>query len=137
MSVRNTLPPSQIKLETVDTELSVCQVDDLREIDTNAPFVFTACTDKEKSVVCPTGAVPARATARDDGWRAFRISGQLDFSLIGILAGITDVLARNGIGIFAVSTFDTDYILVRRDRYEEALSALRDSGYTVADGQSR
>jgi hypothetical protein len=68
---------------------------------------------------------------REDGFLAFRIEGILDFSLIGTLSKISTVLADHGIGIFAVSTFNTDYILVKKENYEKALMHLEDAGYTV------
>ena len=61
----------------------------------------------------------------------FRVEGTLDFSLVGILAGISDVLAKGGIGIFAVSTFNTDYVFTKADRFEEALRLLSASGYGI------
>ena len=70
-------------------------------------------------------------TDRDDGWKAFRIQGILDFSLIGILAEISKILAENRIGIFAVSTFNTDYILTKKENYEKALEVLGRAGYEV------
>ena len=69
----------------------------------NQPFKFTGRTDEEKSLVCPIDNVPESTLARDDDWRAFRICGQLDFSLIGILSRISKILAENTIGIFAIS----------------------------------
>jgi hypothetical protein len=75
--------------------------------------------------------VPGNTTDRDDGWRAFRIVGVLDFSLIGILAGISEILAENKIGLFAVSTYNTDYILTKAENYERALDVLRNAGYTI------
>ena len=68
---------------------------------------------------------------RDDGWKAFRIQGVLDFSLIGILSRISAILAENKIGIFAVSTYNTDYILVKKENYQRALKALETEGYMV------
>ena len=68
---------------------------------------------------------------RDDGWKAFRIQGVLDFSLIGILAKISTILADNGIGIFAISTYNTDYILTKAENYERALEILAKEGYTI------
>ena len=68
---------------------------------------------------------------RDDGWKAFRIQGVLDFSLIGILSRISAILAENKIGIFAVSTYNTDYILVKKEKYQRALEALETAGYRV------
>ena len=70
---------------------------------------------------------------RDDGWRAFRIQGVLDFALIGILAKIASVLAENGISIFAVSTYNTDYVLVKEENYQKALDILARSGYEIRD----
>lgn len=64
-------------------------------------------------------------TCCDDGWKAFRIQGVLDFSLIGILAKIATVLADNGISIFAVSTYNTDYVLIKKENYQKALDILQ------------
>lgn len=68
---------------------------------------------------------------RDDGWRGFRIQGVLDFSLIGILAKLSGILAEHQIGIFAVSTYNTDYILVKEENFERALNVLASEGYTI------
>lgn len=113
-----------VKIEPLDVELSVCKVTDYTQIDLEHPFVFTGSTDEEKSLVCPTDLVPENTLIREDGWRAFRISGQLDFSLVGILAQISKTLADAGIGIFAVSTYNTDYILVKAENYSKALELL-------------
>ncbi len=118
-------------LEALDSELSVCKVADYSMTRLDAPLCFTGSTGEERSLVCRTQDVPANATDRDDGWRAFRVAGQLDFSLIGILSGISGVLAESGIGIFAISTFDTDYVLTKARDFERALDALRASGYEV------
>ena len=92
-------------------------------------YVFTGRTDEEKSLVCITDDVPER----DDGWKAFRIQGILDFSLIGILSRIAGILAENEIGIFAVSTFNTDYILTKKENYDKALEALKQAGYEIIE----
>ena len=119
-------------IEPLGAVFSVCKVPDYSGIDIDQPFVFTGRTDEEKSLVCPTELVPDNATARDDGWRAFRISVQMDFALIGILARISKILADHGIGIFAVSTFDTDYILTKEENFEKALAALAQEGYGIS-----
>lgn len=118
-----------MKLHILPQPLSVCQVETLRPEDLISDLCFVGRTDEEFSLVCPTTNVPAAATARDDGWRAFRIQGVLDFSLIGILAPIAALLAENKIGIFAVSTYNTDYILVREDELEHAQAVLTSAGY--------
>ena len=88
-------------------------------------------TDDEISLVCETNAAPRDAVQRDDGWRAFRISGTLDLSLVGVLRGIADVLADIGVPVFVVSTYDTDYVLVRERFLDRALDELSAAGYTV------
>ncbi len=121
-----------MKLEVLPHDFTVCKVADYRGIDLAAPFVFTGATDAEKSLVCPTPLVPAATLSREDGWRAFRVAGPLDFALVGILARISGALAAEGIGLFAVSTFDTDYILVKAPDLDRALAALRAAGYAIA-----
>ena len=99
----------------------------------SSPFCFIGITDEENSLVCPEETVPENTLERDDGWRGFRIIGQLDFSLVGILAGISKVLAANEIGIFAISTYNTDYVLTKEENFRKALDALRDAGYEIED----
>ena len=81
--------------------------------------------------MCITDATPADTIERDDGWKGFRIQGVLDFSLIGILSKLSGILAEHKIGIFAVSTFNTDYILVKEENFDRALDVLTAEGYTV------
>ena len=120
-----------MELRCIEGEFSICKVSGLRPEDLNGDFCFFARTDEELSLVCRPEAVPADAMEREDGWRAFRVSGVLDFSLIGILAPIARLLAERQIGIFAVSTYNTDDILVKSERFEAALGALKEAGYTV------
>ena len=111
--------------------LSVCKVADLSQVDLDSEPLFIGRTDEEVSVVCPTDAVPANVLEHDDGWRAFRVAGQLEFSMVGVLAGISHVLADAGIPIFVVSTYDTDYILVKAERFDGTLRVLSEAGYAV------
>ena len=103
----------------------------MKDIDTDAEFFFIGKTDEELSLVCRTEDVPSKTAERDDGWRGFRIQGVLDFSLIGILSKLSGILADNKIGIFAVSTYNTDYILVKAENFERAMEVLEAAGYTV------
>ena len=118
-------------LEILGPELSVCKLDSMDQVDIGKELFFLSRTDDEISLVCPTSDVPEETLSREDGWRAFRIRGTLDFSLIGILSGITTVLAKESIGVFAISTFDTDYILVRSGDLERAKGALSKNGYSI------
>ena len=118
-----------MELRIIDLPLTVCKVSDIGDLDLSAGFYFIGRTDEEISLVCETAKTPRSTTAREDGWRAFRICGTLDFSLIGILSKISGVLAENGIGIFAVSTYNTDYILVKEENLGRAVKALENEGY--------
>ena len=120
-----------MELKKLDFDLTVCELPDTQGLDLNREFFFIGRTDEELSLVCKTEAVPEHTIDRDDGWRGFRIQGILDFSLIGILARLSGILAEQHIGIFAVSTFNTDYILVKKENLESALQALACAGYTV------
>ena len=120
-----------LMLEPIPGQFSVCKVTDYHSISLEHPFCFTGRTDEEKSLVCPVSLVPENTVSRDDGWRAMRVAGKLDFSLTGILAGIADVLAARRIGIFAISTYHTDYILTKEENFDQALTALQQAGYRV------
>ncbi len=120
-----------MKLKKIPFELTVCKVADVSPISLGEDFYFIGRTDEEISLVCKTSCVPAVTTARDDGWKGFKIEGVLDFSLIGILSKISTVLADNKIGIFAVSTYNTDYILVKEENFERALEVLGKAGYEI------
>lgn len=118
-------------LKVMDEIFSICKVTDFSGVNLDAPFCFIGKTDEEKSLVCLMEDVPDNTIDRDDGWKAFRIEGILDFSLIGILARISGVLSENKIGIFAVSTYNTDYVLTKEENFGKAMKALSAAGYEV------
>ena len=119
-----------MELKKLPFTFSVCKAADISDIDLSRDFCFVGKTDEEISLICRTEDVPANTTERDDGWKGFRIQGVLDFSLIGILAGISSILAENKIGIIAVSTYNTDYILVKEANFDRAMELLEKAGYT-------
>ena len=120
-----------MELKRIEHDLTVCKVRDVSDIDMSSEFYFVGKTDEEISLVCKTEDTPADTVERDDGWKGFRIQGTLDFSLIGILSKLSGILADHKIGIFAVSTYNTDYILVKEENFEKALDVLGFEGYTV------
>lgn len=120
-----------MELKTLPFDMTVCKVRSAADIDLDTDFYFIGRTDEELSLVCRTEDTPSGTTAREDGWRGFRIQGVLDFSLIGILSKISSILAGNKIGIFAVSTYNTDYILVKTEDFDRALSVLAAEGYDI------
>ena len=115
----------------IECDLTVCILKSEKDIDLTKKFYFVGKTDEEISLVCLTEDTPTDTLEREDGWRAFRIQGVLDFSLIGILAKISTILAENKIGIFVVSTFNTDYILVKKENLDRASALLELNAYTV------
>ena len=120
-----------MELKRIPYNLTVCKVTVVSGINMDTDFFFIGKTDEELSLVCKTEDTPRNTTERDDGWRGFRIQGVLDFSLIGILSKLSGILAAHKIGIFAVSTYNTDYILVKEENYERALTILASEGYTI------
>ena len=122
---------AHMTIKRINGEISVCKLRDYSEVDLNAKYCFVGKTDEEHSLVCLTTDVPEHVLEREDGWRAFRIEGVLDFSLIGILARISGLLAEQSIGIFVVSTYQTDYILTKKEQFERALEVLSRAGYAL------
>ena len=88
------------------------------------PFVSITRTGDELSIVCRQGAVPEGVRSEHD-WRCLRVAGRLDFTLTGVLASLLVPLAEAGVAVFVVATFDTDYLLVKEDRLDMAVEALR------------
>ena len=82
-------------------------------------------------LVCPETDLPAAVLQCERGWRALKICGVLDFALVGILAKISSLLANAGISIFAVSTYNTDYIFIKESHLQKAAAALRTNGYQI------
>ena len=123
-----------MRLKKLARAMTVCKVSTLEEALTGGQFLFVGRTDREISVVCETEHAPTATLEREDGWLGFRIEGRLDFSLIGVLARISTVLAEASIGIFVVSTFDTDYILVKAADFDRATTALTNAGYLFVEG---
>lgn len=99
---------------------------------TESEFFSLTRTPDELSIVCPELFVPADAVC-ERGWRALGLEGPLGFSLVGVLATITAPLAEAGVSVFAISTYDTDYVLVREDALESAISTLRWAGHEFRD----
>ncbi len=120
-----------MKIQIIEGNFTVCQVDGGVPIDISRPFTFLSRTDEELSLVCPCESVPSRTIQREDGWRMLRIAGTRDFALVGILSRIGAVLADAHIPIFAISTYNTDYILVKDVHFGHALHTLSEYGYDV------
>lgn len=116
-----------IELELLPDRLGVARLEPHAPVPHWAAGVEGFCsitrTDTELSVVCDAAAIPAEVAAQRD-FACLRVVGPLDFSEIGILATLTTVLARAGISVFTISTYDTDYLLLPRERVDDAIAAL-------------
>ena len=97
---------------------------------THGPFSSVTRTADELSVVCPEALVPA-GVKMESGWKLLMVEGPLAFSLTGVLASLTDPLAREGVSVFALSTYDTDYLLVKNEQLDRAIRALGAEGYGI------
>ena len=120
-------------LELLPTSLAVCRLPADAELPTwiFGAFQNVTRTPDELSVICDAKEVPEEVQA-ERGWRCLRVAGTLEFHLTGILASLASPLAEAGISIFALSTFDTDYLLVKEDVLELAVHALEAEGHAVA-----
>lgn len=118
-------------IKTLEYEFSVCKLADLSKICFDDEFLFVGKTDEEFSLVCFSSSVPENANEQSGGWRGFCICGELDFSLTGILSEISSLLADSGIPVFAVSTYNTDYIFVKKENFSKALHLLSDAGCRI------
>ena len=123
-----------LALSVLPESLAVCRLEAAAKVPAWAhtgTFRVVTRTPAELSIVCREDAIPAGVPA-NRGWRAIAVDGTLDFALTGILASLASPLAAAGVSIFAVSTYDTDYVLVKQETLERALEALAAAGHRVA-----
>lgn len=124
---------SSLTLHLLAEELVVCRGEPDAPLPSGLwtlPFVAVVRSAEEMSLVVPVGHAPA-GWRTVGPWRAFKVAGPLDFALVGILAGLSGALADAAISVFAVSTFDTDYLLVRAADADGAAAAWRAAGHRV------
>lgn len=130
---------SPLRLSVLEERLAVCRLEPGSEFPawTGATgFSSVTRTADELSVVCPERNVPDGVTC-EKGWRALKVEGPLDLSLVGVLASIAAPLAGAGVSVFAVSTHDTDYVLVREPALDLAVSTLAEQGHVVEMPQEK
>ena len=126
-------PNTTLRLSVLGDRLAVCRLEPRVEIPpwaTSAPFFCVARTPDELSVVCPEERVPAGITG-ERGWRAIKLEGPFGFHLTGVLASVAAPLAEREVGILAIATYDTDYVLVKEEQLGPAIAALRERGHEI------
>ena len=122
-----------LNLSVLEPPFAVCRLDrDDAEAAKNlaGPFSSLSITDDEVSLVCVESAAPDGARI-DGGWRCLKVEGPLNFSEVGILASLTTTLANAGVSLFAVSTWDTDYLMVKQDNLDTAIDVLAAAGHEI------
>lgn len=115
-----------LTLQVLELRLAICRLsgdDPIPDWIERGGFYSVTRTGDELSIVCSEKDVPRDVEAERD-WRALKVKGILDFALTGILASLVTPLAKAGISIFAISTFDTDYLLLKTEKVDEAVSIL-------------
>ncbi|MDO5649072.1 MAG: ACT domain-containing protein [Gallicola sp.] len=120
-----------MEIRILKDRFAVCKVQDYSEIDFSLEYVFLAKTPEEQSLVCRSLDLPKNCMAIEEGWRGLKIEGILDFSLKGILYRISKILYREEIGIFVISTYNTDYIFVKEEDLEKAVFSLQKENYSI------
>ncbi len=121
-----------MKLAVLAADLAVCRLLPSRDVPgwawQDKRLLSVTYTADELSIVCANSAIPDD-TQCERNWRALKVQGPLDFSLTGILAALAGPLASAGIAIFALSTYDTDYILVKEHTLQRAIAVLQQDGH--------
>jgi hypothetical protein len=123
----------KVKLTILNGEFAIHRLPAKGEIPSNiyeSDFFTISKTDDEVSIVCDS-TIDIKSEKSEGGWSCFKVRGPLDFSSTGILAKISSCLAKSHISMFAISTYDTDYILVSTEKMEQAKSSLIESGYVI------
>ena len=110
---------------------AVCKLRDPSLVRWDGEYAFLSKEEDQWSLVCESGCLPSNTVAVEDGWRALKVEGPLSFSLTGVLAKITAVLAQAGISVFTLSTYDTDYILIKAEKRHTAAEVLTAAGYEI------
>ena len=119
------------ELRKLAGDFTVCKVENLEQVDLTREFVFLSKTDDEISLLCESEFVPQNVITLEAGWKGLKISGMLDFEMVGVISRISGLLAEAGISVFVVSTYNTDYIFVKAENFDESARVLVCNGYEV------
>ena len=133
------MPSNRFPLTLLPEAFAVCRLDPAEQapawvLEAGGPFASVTRTDDELSVVCVEEDVPDTATKVERGFRAYKLQGPVPFSTVGVVSGLTKPLAEAGISVFVVSTFDTDYLLVKDSSVKRASHLLDKAGFSVTAG---
>jgi uncharacterized protein len=133
------MKPSKLVLSILPETLAICRLEKespIPEWALEASFFSITRTDEELSIVCTQLNIP-EGVKHEDGYRCFKVQDTLDFSLTGVIASLATPLAFEGISVFTLSTYDTDYLLVKERSLAKASSILSQNGHLVIDQQKK
>ena len=123
----------KLSLKILPDRMAVCRFEPAAPLPDwigESGFYSITRTEAELTIVCPETRLAPGAT-RETGWRCFKVLGPLDFSEIGIIFSLTRPLAKNGVSVFVISTFDTDYFMVKEKDLAKAIDALTAEGHEI------
>ena len=123
----------QLRISLLKDKYGICSLPNTAPIPEWAlkqSLVSITRTKKELTIVCPQDVIPSQCKS-DLNWRCFRLDGTFDLNQIGVISSISAPLAQNGISIYVISTYDTDYFLVQQENLEQTISALSNSGHSI------
>jgi len=120
-----------MELQRVEYDLTVCKIDNTEHVDFSRELVFLSKTNDEISLVCETDRVPENAIESEPDWKALKVAGVLDFGMIGVIAKMTSLLADAEISVFVMSTYNTDYVLMKSEDFDRGVQVLEKSGYIM------
>ena len=121
-----------MELQRLAGDFAICRIGSIGDVDFTREYIFLAITPDEISLVCESDSVPQNTIAHEPGWKALKVCGVLDFALIGIIAKISGILAAVQISLFAISTYNTDYILIKSENFDRGIRELVNNGYSIA-----
>lgn len=120
-----------MKIKVFSEKFTVCKLNKISDFNINEDFFFLSKTEDELSLVCKSANAPKNTIACEDNWCMIKFVESMEFSMVGVLAKISNLLANNNISIFAVSTYNTDYILIKSEFLKKAISILKDNDYKI------
>ena len=118
-------------LKLIGIDFSICKLKEMPDANLSENFTFLSKTDEEISLVCASHLAPQNALDIEEGFKALRIEGVLDFSMVGVIAKISNILADGNISVFVISTYNTDYIFLKAKDYEKSAALLENNGYQI------
>ncbi len=122
-----------MKIKVLEQEFVICKIESFEEVSIHDEFCFISKTNDEISLVCTSRYIPNKVTNIQKGYRAFRFEEELNFNAIGTIAKVTSLLSLNEIQLLVISTFNTDYFLIKNTKLNKALDILSANNYSVVE----